>query len=86
MRKLTSGRGTNERHRHEKDNHMVGRRWRHGLLAVITSVWTVQFVAVLVAGFKPDQTVNAAFLLVAGAVFGVEAIRGNRRDDESGDQ
>ena len=57
---------------------MVGRRARHVLLAIITGVWTIQFFAVLFAGASPDPTVNAAFLLVAGAVFGVEAIK--RRD------
>lgn len=55
---------------------MVGRRWRHGLIAIITGVWVAQFVANVFGEFSPDATVNAAFLIVAGAVFGVDAIRG----------
>lgn len=59
---------------------MVGRRWRHALIAVITGVWVAQFVANVVGDFSPDATVNAAFLIVAGAVFGVDAIRGRHND------
>lgn len=54
---------------------MVGKRARHALLAIITGVWTIQFFAVLFTDAKADPTVNAAFLLAAGAVFTVEAIR-----------
>ena len=62
---------------------MVGRRARHVLLGVITGVWTIQFFAMLLADFKPDMTVNAAFMLVAGSTFGVEALRrGQNRGGE----
>lgn len=64
---------------------MVGRQWRQGLVAVITGVWVVQFIAMLGFDFTPDTTVNAAFLLVAGAVFGVEAIRTGRGGSDGGD-
>lgn len=60
---------------------MVGKRATHALLAIITGVWTIQFFAVLLTDAKADPTVNAAFLLVAGAVFGVEAIRRNGKDE-----
>lgn len=62
---------------------MVGRRWRQGLVVVITGVWVIQFIAMLGFDFQPDSTVNAAFLLVAGAVFGVEAIRSGRGGGDS---
>lgn len=61
---------------------MVGRRARHALLAIIAGVWTIQFFAVLFANRTPDPTVNAAFLLVAGAVFGVEAVRRGKGNGE----
>lgn len=69
----------------EADQRMVGRRARHALVAVVTTVWVVQFGAVLFAGFNPDPTVNAAFLLIAGAIFGVEAVRGSRSNNDGGD-
>lgn len=62
---------------------MVGRRWRHGLVVVITGVWVVQFLAMLTINFEPDSTVNAAFLIVAGGIFGAEAIRNGRGGSDS---
>jgi ABC-type glycerol-3-phosphate transport system permease component len=70
--------GTHE----SKDERMVGRRARHVLLAVVTIIWVIQFFAMLFADFEPDLTVNAAFLLVAGSVFGVETLK---RPDRGGD-
>lgn len=65
---------------------MVGRRARNIVAGVVTTVWVVNFTAnLLVASFTPDPSVNAAFMVVLGAIFGVEAIRGARRkggDDE----
>ena len=64
---------------------MVGRRARHVLLGVITGVWTIQFFAMLFSGFSPDMTVNAAFMLVAGSTFGVEALRRNQNNRGGGE-
>lgn len=66
---------------HGQDARMVGRRWRHALIAVITGVWVVQFFANVFGDFSPDATVNAAFLIVAGAVLGVDAVRGKSNND-----
>lgn len=61
---------------------MVGRGWRNGLVGVITGVWVVQFVAMLWLKFEPDPTVNALMLLVAGSIFGAEAIKHGRGGSE----
>lgn len=54
---------------------MVSQRVLHALVGLIAGVWTIQFFAVWLTDFKPDTTVNAAFMLVAGAVFTREALR-----------
>lgn len=58
---------------------MVSQRVRHALIGLIAGVWLTQFIANLWTDFEPDATVNAAFLIVAGFVFTVEALkRGDR--------
>lgn len=48
---------------------MISERTRTIFLAVVTTVWAVNFFAgVLVEDYKPDQAINGIFMAIAGSL------------------
>lgn len=61
---------------------MVSQRVRHALVGIIVGMFVIQFFAVRLLGWEPETAVNAALLIIVGAVFSVEAFRRNNGGDQ----
>jgi len=49
-------------------------RVRNAIIAVVTTVWAVNFAAGLVVeGYSPDQAINAIFMAIVGGLFAIGA-------------
>lgn len=62
---------------------------RYVLISVITTMWVLNLLAPLfLTAYKPDPSINAIFMVVAGALFGADAVgrlkNGNSRDKPPG--
>ena len=62
---------------------MIGDRTRTTVIAVVTSVWAVNFAAGLIPAlnYKPDQAINGIFMDIVGGLFAIGA-RGKGDDDD----
>lgn len=53
---------------------MPSDRVRNALIAVVTTVWAVNFASgLLVPSYEPDQAINAIFMAVVGGLFAIGA-------------
>lgn len=56
---------------------------RNAIIAVVTTVWAVNFGAGLfVSTYEPDQSINAVFMAIVGGLFAIGA-RSNKSGDDS---
>lgn len=61
---------------------MPSERVRNAIIAVVTTVWAVNFAAgLLVQDYQPDQAINAIFMAVVGGLFAI----GARKDSNGGE-
>lgn len=52
-------------------------RTRTVIIAVVTTVWGVNFGAgFFIADYKPDQAINGIFMVVVGSVFAAGSLKG----------
>lgn len=54
---------------------MIGDRTRTTVIAVVTSVWAINFGAGLIPAlnYKPDQAINGIFMAIVGGLFAIGA-------------
>lgn len=51
---------------------------RNAIIAVVTTVWAVNFAAGLVSEtYEPDQAINAIFMAIVGGLFAIGARKDN---------
>jgi uncharacterized membrane-anchored protein YitT (DUF2179 family) len=63
---------------------MPSERVRTAIIAVVTTVWAVNFVAGLtVADYEPDQAINAIFMAIVGGLFALGARHNSGGGDHS---
>lgn len=64
---------------------MIDTRVKNVILIVVTSVWSINFVAGLVPAFQyhPDQTINGIFMGIVGGVFALSA---KKENDDKGEK
>lgn len=66
----------------ERRNAMPSQRVRNAIIAVVTTVWAVNFGAgLLVPDYQADQSINAIFMAVVGGLFALGA-RSDRKEDD----
>ena len=57
---------------------MPSERVRNVIIAVVTTVWAVNFAAGLaLPGYQPDQAINAIFMAIVGGLFAIGARAGD---------
>jgi hypothetical protein len=62
---------------------MPSERVRNAIIAVVTTVWAVNFAAGLVLeDYEPDQAINAIFMAIVGGLFAIGARHEKRGDDQ----
>lgn len=64
---------------------MIGDRTRTVVIAVVTTVWAVNFGAgLLIEGYRPSESINGIFMIIVGSLFALGGVRGNgaKKDDE----
>lgn len=62
---------------------MPSERVRNAIIAVVTTVWAVNFGAGLVVeSYEPDQAINAIFMAIVGGLFAIGARRENGGDSK----
>lgn len=54
---------------------MIGEKMRNWIIAVVTVVWAVNFMAGLLPQFayEPDQAINGIFMAIVGGLFALGA-------------
>lgn len=49
-----------------------------GIAIVVTALWTISFVVNIISpAYDPPPAIHAAFMLIAGGIFGYQIIRGH---------
>lgn len=62
---------------------MPSERVRNAIIAVVTTVWAVNFGAGLfLEDYTPDQAINAIFMAIVGGLFAIGARHEKRGDDQ----
>ena len=62
---------------------MPSERVRNTIIAVVTTVWAVNFTAGLaVEDYEPDQAINAIFMAIVGGLFAIGARNEKRGGDD----
>lgn len=57
---------------------MIGDRTRTVIIAVVTTVWAINFTAGLVVeNYKPSESINGIFMAIVGGLFALGARSGN---------
>lgn len=56
---------------------MIGERTRTVIIAVVTAVWAINFLAGLVIGdYKPSESINGIFMGIVGGLFALGGVKG----------
>lgn len=62
---------------------MIGDRTRTVIIAVVTTVWAINFGAgLLVHDYKPSESINGIFMIIVGSLFALGARNGAKKDSE----
>lgn len=53
---------------------MIGERTRTVIIAVVTTIWAVNFFAgILIDNYKPSESINGIFMAIVGGLFALGA-------------
>jgi hypothetical protein len=64
---------------------MISDRTRTIVLAVVTVIWAINFLAgVVIPDYKPDQAINGIFMAIAGTLFALNRSHGNGNGHNNG--
>lgn len=65
---------------------MIGDRTRTVIIAVVTTVWALNFTAGLVVDdYKPSESINGIFMAIVGGLFALGARQSNNGGNKNND-
>lgn len=65
---------------------MIGDRTRTVIIAVVTSVWAINFLAgLVVTDYKPSESINGIFMAIVGGLFALGARHAGKDDKGDGE-